>query len=362
MTVCIVSISNLRHSSMLSLFTDEFKKEGIEYDLVYVDKYNEHEQNNARKVYKYVSDRKKNPSLYKIKEILGLRRELKKASKENEYEYIVVWRTETSYILYDLLLKKYKNRYILNVRDYCKELEKKYYYLHKKLIDHSLFTTISSPGFKEFLPESNKYIFVNSISKEKEYNQNSNSNSEPIRINFIGNVRFYEEDKKVLNALKNDERFIVGFIGANSNILKEYCQTEGINNVYFHDKFLPDEENHFFEKTHIINNLYGHNDIALDTAISIRYYKSLQLEIPILVYKDTYMENMVNKSKNGFVFDGDFNNFGDKLFDWYKQINMNDMKVNCKNMLKIIDEENREFRKALKNIREKGIKNGKNIN
>ena len=61
-------------------------------------------------------------------------------------------------LLFDLLLFKYKNNYILDIRDPSYEKFKLFNQILKKIICSSYFTTISSEGFLEFLPKLRENI------------------------------------------------------------------------------------------------------------------------------------------------------------------------------------------------------------
>lgn len=71
-----------------------------------------------------------------------------------------------------------------------------------------------------------------------------------IRISFIGNVRYYNLNIKLLDLLKNDERFRIQFYGTESEKIRDYCVTNGIRNVDFEGRF-PFEKTAFFTKKQI---------------------------------------------------------------------------------------------------------------
>src|SRR5699024_9812541 len=204
-------------------------------------------------------------------------------------DYVLVWRTETGLFLLDILLL-HKIKYLLNIRDYFFESNKVVYKLNKILMEKSIHTTIASKGFLSFLPSSktyflhsfNKNLLTNTIPKNRMKNKN-----EIINIVFIGYVRFLEEDKKLIKEFSNDSRFHLSFIGEGSHLLKSYVHDIDAKNISLIGGFNLDETSTYLKKADIINNLYGHEGIALKTAISTRYYYSLYLNVPILVYKGT---------------------------------------------------------------------------
>ncbi|MEH7883034.1 capsular biosynthesis protein, partial [Bacillus sp. JJ1609] len=66
--ICILSAVNIRHMSLISLYTEKLKRDGIEFDIIYMDKYLEEEEFPAKN--KYVFHNKINQSDNKIKKVL----------------------------------------------------------------------------------------------------------------------------------------------------------------------------------------------------------------------------------------------------------------------------------------------------
>jgi hypothetical protein len=352
--IAIVSIVNIKHMTLISLYTDIFKKRGIEYDLIYIDKYQIDEENDAENVFKYNIDISKSDSkLKKVIKYSGFRKYAKKIIRNNNYDFLIIWTSATGYLLFDFLEKHYKNKYSLNIRDYARDDQFPISMIQKKVIENSRFTTISSQKFLDFLPNANNYLFVNSINPsfmEELGVQQSSKKTKPLRICFIGYVRFIENDKKLLTALKNDDRFIVQYFGSGANELKEFAEQNSIRNTEFIDSFDSTETVNLLKKADIINNLYGNENVALDTAVSIKYYYSLLLKIPILVWKDTYMEEITRENGNSFVFNGNYENLGNQLYEWYQKIDWQNMNKKLSQVIVDINNQNKRFQEEVDRV------------
>lgn len=354
MRIAIVSIVNIKHMTLISLYTDIFKKNEVEYDLIFIDKYQVDEKNDAKNVFKYnINISKTDNKINKIMKYAGFRKYAKKIIQDNNYDFLIIWKSETSYLLFDFLEKYYKNRYILNIRDYARDDQFPISIIQKRVIKNSNFTTISSPKFLNFLPQENKYLFVNSINptfmKELEVKR-SIKRIKPIRICFIGYVRFIDNDKKFLMALKNDDRFIVQYFGSGANELKEFAEINNIYNTEFIDSFDSTDTIKMLKDADIINNLYGNANVALDTAISIKYYYSLLLKIPLLVWKGTYMEELTREDGNSFIFDGNYINLGNKIYEWYKDIDWQNMNSRLSQKILDVNNQNNKFQEEINRI------------
>lgn len=343
--VVLVSIINLKHSSLLNIYTKMLEDKGIGYDIIYYDRYGIKETNNAQNLFCYKApNHNRFSKIKKIKEYLKFRKYIKEKFKLNNYEKIIVWNSFTAYLIFDLLVFRYRNKYFLNIRDYAYENFLIIKQMMKKLIEKSLITTYSSPGFLDFLPindkNSSKITFINSINEEtlEKIDIKGISKHTPINIGFLGNVRFFENDKKILQLFKNDNRFIISYYGTNSEVLENYAMLNDIKNVKFEGAFDNEDLPRILGEIDIINNLYGTNNIALDSAISIKYYHALAAALPILIYKGTFMENFC---VNHFSIENDNLNAktSDDIYQWYKTIDNNLLKRSSKEELaKRLDE------------------------
>lgn len=354
MKICIVSVVNIKHMSLISHYTSILEKKNIPYDIIYIDKYNEDEKINAQNkyVFKLNIDRSWSKSK-KFFQYFKFRKYVKEILSKNEYDLLIVWRTETALLLFDYLLRKYKNKFILNVRDYCFEKNPLVYKVITKLIENSRLTTISSEGFRKFLPISQYQLlhsYNNQLLEKMEPRRRFRNKNEPIRICFIGYVRFFDNDKRLLDTFANDERYIIQYFGSGSEILQDYCLENNIRNVEFYGKFSVEETAKFLQNADVINNLYGYNNIALDTAVSIKYYYALHLRLPILVYDNTHMSEITKSIGIGYSINQSMSNLPDDFFNWYHNLDFDKINENCKNEVFKINKNNHEFQKEFEDI------------
>lgn len=246
---------------------------------------------------------------------------VKKTLKKNKYSKVIFLGTYAgnSILLHYYLKKHYYHNYILDIRDYTYEWFWPFYWMEKSTIYNSYTTIISSYGFRKFLPEYD-YLTVHNINKKyiEEAQAVESVHSEQIRISFIGNVRYYKENVKLLEQLKNDNRFIIQFFGAGADVLKEYCSKHAIYNVKFIDKFAMEQTKFFYAETDIINNLYGNEEAEVLTALSNKLYYAIGLKKPILVNNHTYMSEITVSKGFGYIVEEHDTELGDHLYQWYQ--------------------------------------------
>lgn len=233
---------------------------------------------------------------------------------------------------YPILRKLYKGKYVIEIRDYWKEKNRLYYIMEKRAIDNSYMAVISSPAYRRFLPEYD-YIQAHNVNifpeNVIESIRNRVNEKMPIVVSCIGGAKNLEYDKKVLLRFKNDNRFLIQYIGRGYEALIPFCESNNITNIHIEGMFPQEKTLSYYEQTDIILNLYGNNKPSVDYALSNKLYFAAQMEKPILVCPHTYMAEISTQNGFGFVFDVDDTYAPDKLYDFYKTLDRKQMHEKC---------------------------------
>ncbi|QIH77981.1 capsular biosynthesis protein [Macrococcoides canis] len=353
MKIAILSSVNVKHMSLISLYTSLIDLSKHELDVIYVDKFDIDEDIKNTKIFKYRIDINPNwGKLLKIKKYLNYRKYAKNILTNTDYDLVIVWGTYTAYLFNDILLKKYKGKYIINVRDYFYDDIIPIKFIINKLVKNSIFTVLSSDGFLEFLPASNKYKVVHSKNEQIIINSEIRTNIKdtfPININFIGNIRFYDINQKIIELFKNDERVVLNYIGTGGETLKKFVTENRISNVKFVDGFNIEETSKYLNNTDVLLNAYGNNSKSLDTALSIRLYYALFLKIPIIVSKETYTGKIAKET--GLGYELNFMDYDKESFiEWYRNLDYEKISSKISDQIDIIEKQNEEFEEVMKRI------------
>lgn len=244
--------------------------------------------------------------LKKIFPMYAFQKLLRKTIRNNNYDALVLIDSLAPVMISDVVLSEYQGKYILDIRDYT--YEKYDFYLDRmmKLIDASVFTSISSKKFLRFLRPSNKYVVTHNISNvDSEVKDIYDiTTKKTLSIGFVGNVRYYKENSLLIDSLKNS-RYIVSYTGSVTSEcnLKEYCKSNNINNVFFYGEFKNDCKPLIYKNIDIINSIYGDSSLEVTTALPNRLYDALLFKKPILASKGTYMGEIVQQYDIGLVVD-----------------------------------------------------------
>lgn len=351
MKICILSTVNMKHMTLISLYTSYFEQQGLSYDIICVDKYGDQEKHGAKQFYAFPLGIKRDwPVLKKVFYYLKFKKFGEGILERNKYDFIIVWNTYTAILFSKTLLVRHNKKYCLNIRDYAHENNPLVKYVVKKLVRKAEFCTISSGGFREFLPEHD-YVKVHSyneaILRSCVPRKEKRAIDEPLRITFIGYVRFFERDKQLIRTLGNDDRYVLQFFGEGSHVLEQYAKENNYKNVICKGRFEPEKTPSLLQETDVINNLYGVGNIALDTAISIRMYYAIYLNIPILVFEDTHMSEVVEHYGIGFSVDKNMTNLVEDFYLWYSNMEHSNFVKNCLAFKREVLKDNENFKKTL---------------
>lgn len=321
--IAIILGSNIHWAPYYYKYEKLLIENNIDFDLIIWNRENIIEDCKASKIIEYkIKDKSDNKNPFKIFKFISFTGFIKKVIKKEKYTNLIFLGTHgcAPVFLAHYLKKNFNKLYWLDIRDYQYEWFRPFYILEKIAIENSYLTTISSKGYEKFLPKNYKYYYMHNIDPNmddfvKKYKKELNNNS-PIRISFIGNVRYIDENIKILNIFGNDRRFLLQYFGSGSEKIKNYCEETNIKNIVVSGRFKSSETLGFYEKTDIINNVYGNDKIGLTTALSNKLYYAVCFKLPILVCKNTYMEELTTKYDFGFVFD-DKKNYPDELYKQY---------------------------------------------
>ena len=313
--ICFISLGNIYLCPYISKYISLIE---CDYDVIYWDRHRVEEDINAKQVYafRYEMDEGKN-KLNKLIGYLKFRRYAFYIINKNDYDGVILLHTSGGILLHSILKRRYKDKYIVDIRDYTMENNPLFFIMEKSLIDNSALAVISSKGYESFLPLHNyvlvhndSFIDENIISKF----EIKDKKKDRIVISYIGLIRFHDQNKRVILKFKNDSRFILRFIGKDAYALKEFCEKNQVDNVELIGRFTPEKTLEYYYETDIIYNLYGNKTPLLDYALSNKLYYAAKLKMPILVCPATYIEEVSKKYGFGFTFKLDDPNACDDLF------------------------------------------------
>lgn len=347
MKVAIIAFSNLKFSPYILPYVKVLKGVNAEIELIYPNRSNIDEKFDDGKLISV----NWNPSKSKVVNFLSFRNAVIKQLSAVKYDFVIVLTTFPAVLLGGFLGRKYKNRYLVDVRDFTYENNKIFYHLEKKALKNAALRVISADGFKNFLPKG-EYLFCPNISATYAAGENhcALNPDTPITISYVGTIAYKEQCRKLIDLVISDNRFAFYFYGneIGDDTMKQYVDSLDCDRIKYFGEYKPEEKPNILEQTDILFNVYGNDRPLLKYALSNKLYDSMYYKKPLLVSPDTDMK----KETREFSFAIDLDEAKDlnAAYDWYKKIDVNEFEKYADAYLANIFEQNEFFEIELRKV------------
>ncbi len=268
-----------------------------------------------------------------------------------KYDKVIVFGVPMAILLKRILMNEFKDNYVIDIRDHHKMIN---YFNIANIINESSFTVLSSPGFKKWLPSSNKYIInhntqINSLNELKtpgvQYGENK------INIAYIGAIRDYQINIDFINSLKNSNQIDLYFHGEgdiNENIQK-YLECNDINNVYLTGRYERKDEADLYLDSDIINVLRYNDGINNETALPNRLYNASIYGKPMVAFEGTYLAEQIKKHNLGLIINS-LDNIENKIHSYLRKFDADKYEQGRKFFFEFVIKQNNRFRVMLKDL------------
>lgn len=189
--IAIIGLHDLYRMQFLYKYTDILDDEGIDYDVICWNRRSEKELitkgfKGRKYEFSYEMDNQKS----KIGKIPGYIESVcyaKGIIDKNKYDKYILLTTQTALPIYFLNRKVRSGRFVFDYRDITYENNPICKKLIKRIIEHSVFTAMSSMGFTEVTGESNRIILSHNEKNITSQHVNKNSGKENvIRFSYWG--------------------------------------------------------------------------------------------------------------------------------------------------------------------------------
>lgn len=273
--------------------------------------------------------------------------------KDKKYDNVIIFGIQLVFFLEGYLIKNYGNKYIIDIRDHNRVIK---YFNIEKVINKSMYTVLSSPGYKEWLPKSNKYVInhntkIGSLNELKNIETFELSIYNKISVGCIGALRDYKINIDFIEALKNIQAINLNYHGEgdiNKDISK-YLIEHGIENVSLTGRYNKEEEPELYKKNNIINVLRYNDGINNKTALPNRLYSAAVYGKPMLGFEGTYLAEIIKEYNLGLIIDN-FDNIEKELVAYFKNIDFELYKNKRYLFFDKVIKENIEFENKIKAI------------
>lgn len=270
---------------------------------------------------------------------------IKTLIRKNRYNKLIIFTTMPAILLRSMLLNEYRGKFIYDYRDTTYEHWNFFRHFVNKIIDSSYFTAISSRGYMHVLDDNPKIIINHNISNESYIVERAKdlSKLERINIGFLGYIRYFDINGRLIDALKNSQKYVLSYYGTcfSNCHLDEYAKSVHAENVFLKGKFNNSEKPKLYQNIDIINSMYSLQSPEVKYAIPNRLYDAALFKIPIMATTNTYLADIIIKYKLGFTFDPNKGDILKKINKYVSDFDPDVFTKHCQDFLQAVsnDEE-----------------------
>ena len=352
MKIALILPNNVWFCPYVCIYSKLLDKLGIKYDVISWNRLGIEE--NAIQ-YNY-SPRNRNPIIL-LQAYRKFASFVKKTVRKNKYDKLIVFTPQSAIFLSDFLEKEYHGKYIFDYRDLSIEQKRIFKRNFHKVLENSFANVISSPGFKEYLPNRYKYILshnfdVDIVKTSLNQNVDVNLNQNPIDILTIGGIRDYESNVQIIKSLANIEGYQVRFVGKGPSAvaLKKFAELSGVTNIFFEGYYPKEEEKNYIANATFLNIFYPRK-ASHDTALSNRFYNSLIYCKPMITTANTTQGNYAYNYNVGLALEN-CDDLPRVLSDYLVRIDIEQYLANRKKLLNDFLSDYKEWEQIVKQFLE----------
>lgn len=341
MKIALICPSNLLYMPYVQNYRYLLDKYKVNYEVIYWDRFH---TETKKKALVYI-DGKKGHSR-NILDYLKYTKFIKRRLKSEKYDKVIVFGLQLAFFL-QKTLQKYTGNYLIDIRDYNRIAK---YFSFKKIIEASRHTVISSKGFEEWLPESEKYIINHNTRNIKIEKVNSFlDKSNKINLSYIGTLRDLKINIKLIESLKNNRNYTLYYHGDGmiNNEIKEYLSDNNIDNVRVTGLYKPVEEPELYINSHIINVLIPTTDINSKTLLPNRLYNAVFYGKPVLTVQGTYVADLIKKYQLGIVLNS-LESIDNDVQEYFDGFDLDSYNKGRELFLKNVINDNKKFENVIK--------------
>ena len=299
MKIALICPSNMLYMPYVENYTNILDEIDLEYDIINWDRFK------IEKESKSIYRDSKTGHQRSFLDYFKYSRFVLNILKKNNYDKVVVFGIQLVFFLKRHLIREYSNKYIIDIRDHNRIIK---YFNIEKAINHSNFTVLSSPGYKEWLPKSNKYVInhntqIESLDELKEVKPFDLSSGNNISVGCIGALRDYKINIDFIESLKNSAIVELNYHGEGdiNEDVSGYLFEHGIKNVRLTGRYDKEEELELYVKNNIINVLRYNDGINNKTALPNRLYNAAIYGKPMLAIEGTQLAQNIKDYELGLV-------------------------------------------------------------
>ena len=339
--ILLVNMFSKNESSYTDYYIEELEKAGLTYESIYFERYDMDAEAGENELLFKEYCPTGGSKVKKLGIMSRYARFVRNTIQKGNYKGIMVFTTVPAIMISDLLIGRYAKRYLFDIRDYTHENIGLYYQIEEMLIRNAFATVISSRGFLKWLPAGD-YVVTHNVARTDPSDYPAKAlNTDNCRIGYVGSIRYYEPNIQLLNQFRNRDRYHLDYYGtfAKGCDLEAYCRANDIQNVSFFGRYNNDDKKEIYRNIDVINSVYGIQSLETSTLMPHRLYDAAIYKCPIIVSKNSYLAEVVEKYGLGFAADEETESIPELLDDYLETYDADTFAGNCERFLNDVAED-----------------------
>ena len=125
----------------------------------------------------------------------------------------------------------------------------------------------------------------------------------PLRVAFIGNLRYFDILKNLVEAVRLDRRIHLYFHGDGPALSRLEKIAAGIDNIFFTGHYAYDDVPRLYEETNLVWAAYPNRDFNVRYAISNKFHETIMLGVPAIYSEGTLLGDYAAQHHIGLEVD-----------------------------------------------------------
>ncbi len=349
--VGIIYLGEISLCPFAKKYIDILDINGIKYEIIQWDRSGvRKEDNDSAHTFHCFRERYTNP-VKKIISLLRFGRFALRIIKTKKYDKLVVLTTMTGILLYPILIKKYRNKYIFDYRDASYEYNKLFKSMVKRIAMNANFVCISSKGFLNILDKDIDYYITHNFKfsdlplKNTSYTKKIN---EKINISYIGILRETQYLKKLVTAFGNNKKINFYIHGAGDNEAEFQSDCCKYNNVFYTGRYNEEEKIRFINQADILCYNYPCSFLN-NNALANKFYDGIIFKRPMYANRDTFSGRLIEENNLGICLPDNETEIAEKIYEYYISFEAGKF---CENAERILQEAIYEEELYMEKVRE----------
>lgn len=320
--IAIVVCGDVYVCPYLSKYVDACKEKSVEYEILHWNRsgiereYPANYRSYGEKSYIYAPKKKK------LFAFLRFGKFLRQTIRQERYDKLIVLTTLPAVLCYDLLIGKYRGKYIFDFRDLSFEKNKLFLRCVQKICDRAFFACVSSPGYTDILGARGLVPAHNFRHEDLENKKDTADEiADKIHLVHVGIGRGDENNRLIADAFGNDPRFRITIAGRGNDTPSFVEYVKKYSNITVAGAYANAEKEKFIREATMLLCYYPctYNGAK---ALANRYYDGIIYKKPLLGNIDTYGGRRLMERGLGISLHLKDADAADKVYSYITQLDM----------------------------------------